>query len=175
MVNTVPMTIGFLLIIGAVAGYMIPMSVTLGDTTVNLTIPKVVAFCDSGFGQMSQMLAQVVMVCSEFKNFMMGIYGAGIGGLILIIVGAILPGEKKEAETRKEWICEHCKFKTKAEVDLIEHYKLDHADKKGDSYHRKYDKKPLSAETLEILKQRYAKGEISKEEFENMKKDLENS
>ena len=133
MVNTLPITIGFLLIIGAVAGYMIPISVTLGDTTVSLTIPKVVAFCDSAFGQIGQMLAQVVMVCSEFKNFLMGIYGAGIGGVILIIVGAILPGEKKEDE-------------------------LEQADT-----------------SLEILKERYAKGEISKEEFDNMKKDLENS
>ena len=133
MANTVPITIGFLLIIGAVAGYMIPISVTLADTTVNLTIPKVVAFCDSGFGQIGQMLAQVVMVCSEFKNFLMGIYGAGIGGVILIIVGAILPGEKKEDELEQD------------------------------------------DTSLEILKERYAKGEISKEEFDNMKKDLENS
>ena len=29
--------------------------------------------------------------------------------------------------------------------------------------------------SIEILKERYAKGEITKEEFENMKKDLENS
>jgi len=28
---------------------------------------------------------------------------------------------------------------------------------------------------IEILKERYANGEITKEEFENMKKDLENS
>jgi len=132
MANTVPITIGFLLIIGAVAGYMIPISVTLADTTTNLTIPKVVAFCDSAYGQIGQMLAQVVMVCSEFKNFLMGIYGAGIGGVILIIVGAVLPGEKKEDELEQD------------------------------------------DTSLEILKERYAKGEISKEEFENMKKDLEN-
>ena len=131
MANTVPITIGFLLIIGAVAGYMIPISVTLADTTVNLTIPKVVAFCDSGFGQIGQMLAQVVMVCSEFKNFMMGIYGSGIVGVILLIVGAVIPGKKKEDELEQD------------------------------------------DTSLEILKERYAKGEISKEEFENMKKNLE--
>ena len=132
MANTVPITIGFLLIIGAVAGYMIPISVTLADTTVNLTIPKVVAFCDSGFGQIGQMLAQVVMVCSEYKNFMMGIYGSGIVGVILLIVGAVIPGKKKEDELEQD------------------------------------------DTSLEILKERYAKGEITKEEFENMKKDLEN-
>jgi len=133
MANTVPITIGFLLIIGTVAGYMIPMSVTLADTTVNLTIPKVVAFCDSAYGQIGQWLAQVVMVCSEFNNFLIGIYGAGIGGVILVIVGAILPGEKKDDELEQD------------------------------------------DTSLEILKERYAKGEISKEEFDNMKKDLENS
>src|SRR3989304_2160241 len=88
--------IGVVLIVLAVAGYITPLSVTLADTTVNLTIPQVVSFCDSGFGQISQMLAQVVMICSEYKNFMMGIYSAGIIGIILIIVGIILPETNKE-------------------------------------------------------------------------------
>jgi len=171
MANSQVATVGLILLALAVLGYFIPMSVTLADTTTNLTIPKVVAFCDSMYGQIGQMLAQVVLVCSEFKNFLMGIYGAGIGGVILLIVGAVIPGSKKEDE--KELRCEYCEFKTKAEVDLIEHYKLDHAEK--GAYQKKPEKVPLSTETLEILKQRYAKGEISKEEFENMKKDLENS
>jgi len=123
--------IGVVLIVLAVAGYINPISVTLADTTVNLTIPQVVAFCDSGFGQISQMLAQVVMVCSEYKNFMMGIYGSGLLGIILIIVG-LVTGKKEEDESEQ--------------VDT----------------------------SIEILKERYAKGEISKEEFEKMKDDLEN-
>jgi len=171
MANSQVATVGLILLALGVLGYFIPMSVTLADTTVNLTIPKVVAFCDSGMGQIGQMLAQVVLVCSEFKNFLMGIYGAGIGGVILLIVGAVIPGSKKEDE--KELRCEYCEFKTESETELTEHYKLDHAEK--GAYQKKPEKVPLSTETLEILKQRYAKGEISKEEFENMKKDLENS
>ncbi len=132
MANGQAAAIGLLLIILAVAGYITPISVTLADTTANLTIPQVVAFCDSGFGQIGQMLAQVVMVCSEYKNFMMGIYGSGIVGVILLIVGAVIPGKKKEDELEQD------------------------------------------DTSLEILKERYAKGEITKEEFENMKKDLEN-
>ncbi len=96
MANGQILAIGLLLIILSVVGYITPMSVTLAETTVNLTIPQVVAFCDSGIGQFSQMLPQVVMVCSEYKNFMMGIYGAGLIGIILIIVGAVKSGKKKE-------------------------------------------------------------------------------
>ena len=141
MANGQAAAIGLLLIILAVAAYITPISVTLADTTVNLTIPQVVAFCDSGLGQFAQISAQVVMVCSEYKNFLMGIYGAGIGGVILLIVGAVKSGNK-------ELILDTDTSKT--------HYR----DEEDDS--------------LNILKERYAKGEISKDEFKKMKKDLEN-
>jgi len=119
---------GILLIFLGIVGYSIPMSITLADTTVELTIPKVVAFCDSGLGQLAQMSPQVVMVCSEHNNLLYGIYGAGVLGVILIIVGAVVPSKSKEEE---------------------------------------------DSNSLDILKDRYAKGEITKEEFDKMKKDLE--
>ncbi len=62
-----------------------------------------------------------------------GVYGSGILGLILIVVGSVVSPHEKPPETRKEWICEHCDFKSKEEVDLIGHYKEQHADEKGDN------------------------------------------
>jgi len=151
--------IGIIFLIIAFIGYTTPISVTLADTTVNLTIPKVVAFCDSGVGQFSQMLAQVVLVCSEHKNFMMGIYGSVLLGIVLIIVGAVVSGEKKS--------------KKEVESNLEERYAKGELSK-GELESKK---EKVNAEqvdpNIEILKERYAKGEITKEEFENMKKDLE--
>ena len=136
-------TIGALLLIAGVIGYFIPMSVTMADTTVNLTIPQVVAFCDSGFGSLAQLSPQVVMVCSQYNTFMFGIYGAGLIGIILIIVGAVTGG-------------------TKELIYNVDTGKTDYRSEEED-------------DSLKILKERYAKGEITKEEFEQKKKDLENS
>jgi len=135
-------TIGALLLGIAIIGYYYQMSVTLADTTVNLTIPQVVAFCESGLGSLAQLSPQVVMVCSQYNTFMFGIYGAGFIGIILIIVGAVTGKDK----------------------DLI--YDVE----TGKTKYRDEDD-----ESLDIIKKRYAKGEITKEEFDKMKKDLENS
>ena len=120
--------IGIIFLIIAVAGYTTPISVTLADTTVNLTIPKVVAFCDSGFGQFAQMSPQVVMVCSEYNNFMMGIYGSGLLGIILIIVGAVVSGKKRT------WICEFCNYATSTEAEMINHKNQKHIQEKPSDY-----------------------------------------
>ncbi len=95
MARTEVITVGALLLLVAIIGYYIPISITIGDTTGNPTIPQVVAFCDSGIGQFAQMSPQVVLVCSEYNNFMMGIYGAGLIGIILIIVGAVVPSSNQ--------------------------------------------------------------------------------
>lgn len=40
-------------------------------------------------------------------------------------------------------------------------------------WHRYWDETDKPGRAIEILKERYAKGELSKEQFEHMKKDLE--
>jgi len=115
--------IGIFFLIIAIIGYNVPLPITLADTTTNLTIPKVVAFCDSGLGQLGQMLAQVAMVCSEYNNFMMGIYGSVLLGIILIIVGSVTGKKKKSA------VCSYCNFVAKSENELLEHKSKNHLDK----------------------------------------------
>ena len=114
--------IGMIFLIIAVIGYNTPISITLADTTVNPTIPQMVAFCDSGIGQFAQMSPQVVLVCSEYNNFMMGIYGSGLLGIILIIVGAV------SSEKKSIYFCDHCKFAASTEAELYNHSVKEHND-----------------------------------------------
>jgi len=116
------LTVGIILLPIAIIAYNFPLSVTLADTTVNLTIPETVAFCASWAGQFGQILAQVVLVCSEYNNLLMGIYGAVLLGIALIIVGLV-------KKSKKIWICEHCNYALTSEVELINHKNEKHLDK----------------------------------------------
>jgi len=133
---------GILLIILAGGGYFIPIPFTLAGENVSNTIPNVVAFCESGIGQFAQMSPEIVKICSEFKTLMLGIYGSGLFGIILIIVGAA-KGDSKEK---------------------ILHVDTGEVEERSTKEHDK---------SIDILKERYAKGEITKEQFVNMKNDLE--
>jgi len=133
--------IGVLLIVLAVGGYFIPMPFTLAGETSSNTIPNVVAFCESGLGQFAQLSPEIVKICSEFNTLMLGIYGSGLLGIILIIVGAV-KGDSKEK---------------------ILHVDTGEVEERSTKEHDK---------SIDILKERYAKGEITKEEFVNMKNDL---
>ena len=135
-------TIGALLLGIAIITYFIPLSFTLAGENMSATIPDMVAFCDSGLGSLAQLSPEMVRVCSEHKTFMLGIYGAGLIGIILIIVGAVTGRDK----------------------DLILDVET------GKTKYRDEDD-----ELLDILKKRYAKGEITKQEFDKMKEDLKNS
>ena len=95
MANEKAIALGVSFLIISIFGYNLPIQVTLAETTGNIPIPKVVAFCDSEMGEFSQIIVQVAIVCSQYNDLMMGIYGSGILGIILIIVGAVIPSKSK--------------------------------------------------------------------------------
>ena len=129
---------GIMLLVIAFVAYNAPLSFTLAGETMSATIPQLVAFCESGLGQFAQLSPEVVRICSEYNTLMLGIYGSGLLGIILIIVGAVAKGGPR--------------------LDAEGHPEIEEED-----------------DSIEILKKRYAQGKINKEEFEEKKKDLENS
>ena len=102
------------------------------------TYPQIHEVCISDIGQLAQYWfggdEDTRKTCNHVQMVTYGIYGVGLLGIILIIVGSVVSGTKKA--------------------------------KKEDVEPKQDD------DSMEILKKRYAKGEISKKEFENMKKDL---
>ena len=88
----------------------------------------------------------------------------GIIGAILFIAGNTI------RETISNYICGYCNFVAKTERELYNHSLT--CEKKNQETSKNNSQKSNS---LDIIKERYAKGEITKEGFENMKKDLENS
>jgi len=125
---------GAVLLVIAVIGYVIPVNdVTTEGFPITITIPNAVGICNSDLGQLGQVYSsEVAQSCSMYSLMVMGIYGSGILGIVLIAVGAGMSGKKKE------------------------------------NYEKEVDD-----DALDILDKRYAKGEITKEEFDKMKKDLE--
>jgi len=91
--------------------------------------------CTSGGANQMGMaygLTNLMQECQFAKLITFVIYGSGLVGIILIIVGAGTPGIKEKDSERE-----------------------------------------VEDDAIDILEKRYAKGEITKEEFDKMKKDLE--
>jgi len=126
--------VGIFFLIIAVIGYIFPFQDTTSpDPAATETIPQAVRVCNSEMGQLAQSYsAEISKICSDYNVMIMGVYGSGILGLILIIVGAIVPGTTEDDYVRK-----------------------------------------VEDDAIDILEKRYAKGEITKEEFDKMKEDLE--
>jgi len=129
MSNIAIVLIGCLFLVIAIIGYILPIA-----SEENYSIPQVVALCDSEMGELGQVFSgEIIKACSDYSGLLMVVYGSGISGLVLIVVGAVVSRGQKED----------------------------------------YHEKEVEDDALDILEKRYAKGEITKEEFDKMKKDLE--
>ena len=128
------LSVGIVLLAAGAAGYIAPVTAT------GFTIPQVYDLCQSDMAQFAQSLEmfvgsqEITKICMDFKNYAFAVYGSGVVGIILVIVGAVTSGAKQDESQLED-----------------------------------------DDEPIQILKERYAKGEITKEEFEQMKKDLKNS
>jgi len=165
----------FFLLIGG-AGFLTPNSVwnenSRGTQFADMTIPQVYELCSSGLGQLGQMFSgDIQKACSEYRTVTYAIYGSGLIGLILIIVGAVVSGKKEdvshlevryakgelskgELESKKEKVNEETRpRKTQSPQEKLREDNL---------------------KNLGILKQRLAKGEISKQEYDELKQEFEN-
>ncbi len=148
---------GAVLLVIAVIGYVIPINdVTTEGFPITITIPNAVGICNSDMGQLGQVYnSEVAQSCSMYSLMIMGIYGSGILGIVLIAVGAVVSRKKEDKQSLEE-----------------RYHKGEFTQSEFQS--KKSELEPKEDETsMKILKERYAKGEITKEDFDKMKKDLE--
>ena len=122
MANVYVVALGITLLLIATFGYFYPVNNSV-YTAIQLD-----EFCSAGYSQLALFFGNqdIVQGCQRMKMLSFGIYGVGVIGVILIIVGAVVSEGRKTSDTN----------------------------------------------SLEILKERYAKGEITNEEYRRMKKEL---
>jgi len=121
--------IGFVFIIIAFIAYNYPLSdTTMGGQTISVTIPQAVGICNSAMGQLGQAYSvEAVKTCSEYNMLIIGIYGSGLLGIILIIVGVVK--KPKHTPQKSSQVCEYCNYIPKSEIDFLEHNAKNHLDK----------------------------------------------
>jgi len=92
----------------------------------------------------------------------------GFGALGMIGLGSLIYGAVAKSEKKKDmFYCKYCGFPSISYTDVKQHQL--NCTKKPDTSSEKYD----NVKNLGILKQRLAKGEITKEEYEDLKKEFE--
>ena len=81
--------------------------------------------CSAGWSQLALFFGNQDFVkgCQNMKIITFGIYGAGIIGIILVIVGALYP-KNKESD-----VCPYCNFVAMSENELLDHKAKNHLDK----------------------------------------------
>ena len=112
---------GIFLLILAIIGYIIPIN------DMGWTAPDANDLCSSDLGRFGQLFSgDAQQACSQFKYITFGIYGFGLIGLILLIVGALVPSKSKKENSL---ICKYCNFVATSETKMLKHKSEKHLDK----------------------------------------------
>ena len=125
MVRILTLIVGAVLLSFAGIGAFIPIT-NQGHTVISLN-----DLCNSSIGQLAQVFeqlfgsTQIIQKCLEFRYATYGIIGLGLTGLILIIIGAVVPSRPKE----NALICSYCNYVAFSETDLLKHKADNHLDK----------------------------------------------
>ena len=120
MANRGALAAGIVLFILAAIGFIYPIN-EIGHSAIQLN-----DLCQSGFGQIGQFFSRDAQENCRILNYVsLGIYGFGIVGLVLIIVGSVVPSSKKE----KTMTCPYCNYVTTSDADLLKHKTDNHLDK----------------------------------------------
>ena len=133
----------------AIIGYIIPID-------DGYALPQATSVCNSEMGQFSQASDDYIMkACSEFQMMLYGVYGSGLVGIILLIVGAAIPKSKGKSLT-----CKYCNFVGMSEQELEKHNSENHLDK----YPYKCEHCDFIGISEEILRNHYTDGHPDKYE-----------
>lgn len=120
MVNGAALGTGIALLVIAGIEFIYPVN------NQGWTIPYVNDLCTSGFGQLGQFFSGDIRgVCQEYRNLTYLMYGSGLSGIILLIVGAVVPSKKKE----KSLTCPYCNYVATSDSELLKHKADNHLDK----------------------------------------------
>ena len=108
-----------------VVGYLTPV------TDNGMTVPNYRELCTANIVQHVQVIFKIFgqdsveQYCTKFSLITYGIYVVGLAGILLIIIGAVMPSRSKE----KPLTCSYCNYVAHSESELLQHNADDHLDK----------------------------------------------